>query len=271
MQIYLNSQVYPYFDTFTDVGIQNTTTRQTDTMLSDVDNDGDLDIIVSVTGTELFEIYINDGSGKFTYGSSENNGGGHAGRGMDAYDENNDGNIDIVIADEATGRIEIFSGDGLGNFIYRSTLSSGYTGPVDVKVGDLDNDSVVEYAVSSSNGLDIISKSIGVISSYAGQAYYIKILDYDNDSNSDIVWSDGAVNGINIVLGHGDTTFDSPVAYTVNNSPLGIAANDFDGDGDIDVAAVNHGDILSIFLTSMPSKAGIFVSPSPTLDVVSEN
>ena len=75
MQIYLNSQVYPYFDTFTDVGIQNTTTRQTDTMLSDVDNDGDLDIIVSVTGTELFEIYINDGSGKFTYGSSANNGG----------------------------------------------------------------------------------------------------------------------------------------------------------------------------------------------------
>ena len=84
-------------------------------MLSDVDNDGDLDIIVSVTGTELFEIYINDGSGKFTYGSSANNGGGHAGRGMDAYDENNDGNIDIVIADEATGRIEIFSGDGFGS------------------------------------------------------------------------------------------------------------------------------------------------------------
>ncbi len=45
-----------------------------------------------------------------------------------------------------------------------------------------------------------------------------------------------------ILLGNGDGTFQTPVAYPTGTNPIALVAQDFDGDGEPDLAVVNQGD-----------------------------
>lgn len=247
-------------------------TRQADVTLADMNNDSNLDVIIGTENTTAFEVYLNDGSGNFAYSTGGGTGSGHGGKGSTAYDYTNDGWKDIIIADENLSQIQFYRNDGAGLF---STLdySVSVANPYDVKIADFDIDGNPELIFTSPvNGLSMTSlDGLTLHANYPGQAYYTKIYDFDGDNNLDILWSDNAVTGIHVALGNGDLTFDTPVSYAVNFSPLGVAVNDFDGDTLLDVAAVNHGDTLSIFLTqTLPQTASVWVNPTPILATTNE-
>jgi hypothetical protein len=269
IQVYKNTGSGTRFDgTFDVVSLNNPGgTRQADLTLDDINNDNKLDIIIGTENATVFEVYTNDGSGNFTYNTGGGTGASHGGKGMVAHDYTGDGWKDVIIADENLNQIQFYQNDGTGLFSTLDyTVSSNQ--PYDAKVADFDSDGNYELVFTSTlDGLTVSSLDGSVTHlNYPGSAYYIKIRDFDSDGNLDILWSDASVTGVQVALGNGDLTFQTPVSYSVNFNPLGITVNDFDGDGLIDAAAVNHGNTLSIFLTAtLPQTAGVWVSPTPVL------
>src|SRR4029079_1507051 len=81
-------------------------------------------------------------------------------------------------------------------------------------------------------------------------------LDLDRDGNMDIVYSDG----LRVLHGHGDGTFDPPVAIpTPGYQPAGAASADFNGDGWPDlVVTVSGGGLLLVLSDGL----GGFQSPA---------
>jgi Flp pilus assembly secretin CpaC len=117
-------------------------------------------------------------------------------------DFNGDGHPDLVVANQTDGTISIFLGAGNGTFGTRTDIKVG-TAPSGVAVADFNNDGRLDIAVTDSG--------IGV-------------------------------NKVAILLGNGDGTFKTPVTYTTGTDPVALIAQDFDGDGQPDLAVVNHGD-----------------------------
>jgi hypothetical protein len=65
--------------------------------------------------------------------------------------------------------------------------------------------------------------------------------DFDNDGVTDLAVASVDGNGVWILLGNGDGSFQSGQAIAVGMEPHGLGVLDVDGDGDTDVVAANHG------------------------------
>ena len=68
--------------------------------------------------------------------------------------------------------------------------------------------------------------------------YLLTTGDFNGDGIPDLAVSNGEVSGqtVNVMLGNGDGTFQSPVPYQVLDGPMGIASGDFNADGKLDLA-----------------------------------
>jgi Flp pilus assembly secretin CpaC len=117
-------------------------------------------------------------------------------------DFNGDGHPDLVVANQTDGTISIFLGVGDGTFGPRTDIKVG-TAPSAVAVGDFNRDGHMDIAVTDSGA---------------------------------------GVNKVAILLGNGDGTFKTPVTYPTGTDPVAVLAQDFDNDGQPDLAVVNRGD-----------------------------
>jgi hypothetical protein len=63
--------------------------------------------------------------------------------------------------------------------------------------------------------------------------------DFNHDGNLDIVAV--APGTVEILLGNGDGTFQTPTGYSAGNNTISVAVGDFNRDGYLDLAVVNNG------------------------------
>jgi hypothetical protein len=120
-------------------------------------------------------------------------------------DFNKDSRADLVVANQADGTISILLGNGDGTFGTQTVI------PMPV-------------------GTTAASPSAVVTG------------DFNNDGNIDIAVTDIANSRVLVLLGNGDGTFQTPVAYATGANPVALVAQDFDADGQADLAVVNQGD-----------------------------
>jgi hypothetical protein len=123
-------------------------------------------------------------------------------------DFNNDGILDIAVADNGTNAISILLGNGDGTFQAPTTLLPSSFGALSIAVGDFNRDGNLDLAV--------------VIPG--------------NGQPGD------ATGTVNILLGNGNGTFQPPQAYVVGTDPVSIVTADFNSDGFLDLAVLNTGD-----------------------------
>ena len=176
--------------------------------LRDLDGDDDLDLLYNDAHTDYITGYdfwtaLNDGSGAFgplTEWDLNTAGNGD----VDAFDLDNDGDLDVVNAEELGPPgdrlfIRLNNGD--------ATFQPAYT----VKI------SMGPHAIAGG--------------------------DFDGDGNVDLVtthWMPyGARDFLNVHLGNGDGTFEEEVVYTVGRGPRWIVVEDLNGDGHLDLATAN--------------------------------
>jgi Flp pilus assembly secretin CpaC len=125
-------------------------------------------------------------------------------------DFNKDGHPDLAVANQTDGTISILLGIGDGTFGTQTVITIP--------------------AVTTAGGTVNASPSA------------IGTGDFNDDGNIDIAVTDMANSRVMILLGNGDGTFLAPVPYATGSNPVAFVAQDFDGDGQPDLAVVNQGD-----------------------------
>ncbi len=210
---------------------------------SDVDLDGDLDLIVGKPEIFVLQwmVFFNAGNGTFpssqTYDLSIEAHWGFA------SDFNDDGYPDLAVSSGGQSEITVMMNDQTGSFVspvaYPTPLTtSSITG------ADFDNDGDVDLASRNTYSVTIFfnngNGSFSNFSNYnmSGLSRAHQAADLNGDGFVDLI--SGNTSQIFILINDGNGGFPTEVSYPVGgsyNAFVSLEVSDFDGDGDIDVAA----------------------------------
>ncbi|MFP5247842.1 MAG: FG-GAP repeat domain-containing protein, partial [Thermoanaerobaculia bacterium] len=170
-------------------------------------------------------------------------------------DLNNDNKIDLVLSYVASGvaipsGVGVFLGNGDGTF--GSVLTHAvFQNPNDVVVAHFDNDSFLDIAATKLSGFELLQgNGDGTFESTANvpllpssnvqfQIGAIAAGDFNEDGKLDLALTESESPAIHIFQGNGNGTFlrKTPIVLPDTDSAYrALAAGDFDGDGDADLA-----------------------------------
>jgi hypothetical protein len=230
----------------------------------DVDGDGDLDLVLSDSGSQnaLFSqgeptrLWLNDGAGSFT-DVTDTAMPALAIRwswDLELFDLDQDHDLDLLISCKTCDRSSIFSNDGTGTFtdISAAALPEARSNNYDFEVLDFTGDGLPDIAtINDGPGLDerlLVHDGISALrdetatrlpgAENMGEDDNISVmLDAEQDGDIDIVI--GSLSGDDRLLvndGTGHFTTDTDV-ITGPNTPgtLALAAGDLDGDHKLDL------------------------------------
>jgi hypothetical protein len=77
-------------------------------------------------------------------------------------------------------------------------------------------------------------------------SFAVAVGDLDADGDTDLVSADFSGKSVGVLLGNGDSSFNSSGNYATVDSPGRVVLGDFTGDGKIDIATANDSDSLSV-------------------------
>lgn len=219
---------------------------------SDIDGDGDIDVLSASTDDNKVAWHENDGIGNFsehiisTVTTDPND--------IYSIDLDGDGDMDVLVAYwTANNTVAWFENtDGQGNF--EMHVVPGPPTGISVRAADLDGDGDMDI-ISAYKPVDTVvwhendgSANFSVMHTITTTADGVRTIhpgDFDNDGDWDVV-SCGQDDGkISWYENDGSGNFTShPAIITAPNGAYRVSAGDMDGDGDDDVIAqVNDAEI----------------------------
>ncbi|MFT4710488.1 MAG: plastocyanin [Planctomycetota bacterium] len=225
----------------------------------DLDNDGDLDVIISDSGNSYLggsgarpHLYFNDGNGFFTQDAVALNAPiKKAHMDVQFADVDGDWDLDFLGFNRASTHFLLLN-DGAGNFTDASgTIPSTSSNVYEAEVGDLDGDSDIDMFFVSLAGFDegpmynSLAQS-GTMSwtkgadSGGSDDNEIVLFDYDNDGDFDsLVGSLGSREKMMRNNGNGIFSIVNGVITTVGDPTLDMTVADLNNDGRYDVVTTN--------------------------------
>ncbi len=196
-----------------DLIIQDSTFEDVDAVFEDIENDGDLDLIIASGGNEYRgsseylkqRIFINDGSGNFT---------------QKQFFDGASITASCVLPTD-------FNGDGLVDFFFGGRS-------VPWKYGEVPNSYLFEN-LGNGKFKDVISNNIQTIGLVKDGTWK----DIDQDGDTDLIL---AREWASVVILKNEGSSWTPIEVSSQKGWWNsVAADDFDGDGDIDILAGNLG------------------------------
>lgn len=124
------------------------TLHATDSVFVDVDNDGHLDVVVSVEHG-VNRLYLNDGTGNLSYVPDAFGTIPRDNEHVRSADFDGDGNIDVVFVAEADRTHQLFLGNGKGGFTDASDRLPAHSQGNGLAVGDLNGDGLPDIFIGS--------------------------------------------------------------------------------------------------------------------------
>ena len=221
---------------------------------SDFNNDGFPDLAVTSETDSSVTILLGNGKGDFI---PANNSPVHTGplpNDIGVADFNNDGNMDLAIANHEQQYLTVLLGNGKGNFTPAKNSpfpTKGIQHTHGVAAGDFNNDGRLDLATDSW-GNDQIEVLFGdSISLFKPQNIFFKVgkrpyqrlraADLNNDGIDDIVTTNTEGNNATVLLGNGKGGLNEAVGspFACGDSPFGIAIGDVNADRKLDLAIIN--------------------------------
>ncbi len=240
--------------------------------IGDIDNDGDLDIMFANGGgfmtpgtPEMVRIFINNGAGFFT-DESEDRAGGHGGhtglhRGVELGDVENDGDLDMILAQDFNRLPNLLINDGNGFFSVQGdvrlpalTLSSSRA-----QFGDIDNDGDLDFYIDNGGTTNRFGCAQNRIYVNDGNGFFtdgtlthhpiantcepmdVIFGDIDNDFDIDVRTASTAANGSRLYRNNGAGVFTTVAGVPADEGTYSYDFGDIDGDGDLDLLGANGG------------------------------
>ena len=208
--------------------------------VSDLNNDGRLDIVVNGQSGMTANIFLNSGNGLTPWSRHTGSGGIHS---LLLRDVNGDGLADLI-AEGPNGHIDVFPGNGDGTF---STTSIGGTGPLDgltgngghlITIADLNHDGQLDALTATPAGVSTLLgagtsylKLGGIYNAGPGHTSYA-VADFNGDGNLDLALD--SPEGIAILFGNTDGSFQTSRAYAAGATALSGTTGNFTASGNLD-------------------------------------
>ncbi len=260
-KLYLNNSDGLFTSSGTSLGIIGNVT--TDTILLDVDGDGDLDLAIANYSTGVANtLYINDGSGDFSANTSIIGVESKLTNSLAAGDLDGDGAIDFISGNDGeANRLHL----NLANTFNQNTsdIAIGVDDAADVttsvSLADSDNDGDIDLVVGNNAGHtkryinDGEGKFPGsgeVISASELMTFSTALGDVDGDGDIDIITGGNAETNklyLNSVKGGGYAVTGTAIASETDNT-MAIVIGDVNGDAFLDLIAGNAGQTNKLYL-----------------------
>jgi hypothetical protein len=236
--------------------------------VGDFYSQGTLDLALATASTSTVTIMHGHGDGAFAAARSYWSGGALLGGSTIATgDFNGDGIPDLVVANSDSWCATILLGNGDGSFQAPQSYPAG-SFPAAATVGDFNGDGILDIALSNiSISFPGTPSTVSVLLGNGDGSFQAPLAspagygpgplmagDFNGDGKLDLVTANFAEfseprhppiileNGLRILLGNGDGTFQPPQAYPLSpndSSPQAVVAADFTGNGILDLAVPN--------------------------------
>jgi hypothetical protein len=218
----------------------------------DVNGDGKVDLITANMGAPTGSDYSGGdvslllGNGNGTFQPAISIAAGEVPRDVGLGDFNEDGKLDLVIADNpssASHQLLLRLGNGDGTFHPTTVIDTQTADSLAVVQlnGDIDNheDLVTNGSILLGRGDGTFAPATLLPLTFNMTLNVVKVGDLNSDGKPDVIVGSFGNEVIGVFLGNGDGTLREAHIYPVNGSPENIEIGDLDNDGRIDIAGSN--------------------------------
>ncbi|MFK7691430.1 FG-GAP-like repeat-containing protein [Paenibacillus sp. HJGM_3] len=238
-----------------------------DMEFSDIDGDGNLDMIALENTNNRVAILRGNGDGTFM--APQLLGVGSNPRSATVGDFNRDGINDIAVGNYNGSDVSILLGNADGTYQAAVSFLSG-PGSLDVVTADLNEDGNLDLAVTndSAGQISILygngDGTFGARVTHNVGSAPRKIVsgDFNRDGHIDLICTNDGSHSISVLLGNGHGVFGRQ-DYPAGNSPFIIVAGDWNHDAVTDLAVDANGDHGAMVLIG--NGDGSFRAPVPYL------
>lgn len=227
----------------------------------DMNEDGDLDLVVVCWGGSVASLLLGNGDGTFEAATDLTV--GSAPHSVVVADFNDDGDLDIATADHSSNTVSTLLGNGDGTFAPRLSRAVG-SGPHSMRGGDLNRDGDIDLVTANDAG-DSVSVLLGNGDGSFARGDFavgdepkgVALGDVNGDGWLDIISANihgtypccSADTSISVLFNDQSGGFAGLENTTIVSSPFSVATGDFNEDGRLDVASANwHTHDVGIFL-----------------------
>lgn len=228
----------------------------------DFNRDGKPDLAVVGSTSGNVTILLGDGAGGFTQPPGSPFDAAGYPHSIAVGDFNLDGKQDLVLGNYSVNGLSLLLGDGNGGFTADGSAFAQRgrlqplvpSGIAAIVVGDFNRDGKPDFAAANQTNNSVfilLGDGIGGFTTPAGSPIevgihpsYITSGDFNRDGKPDLAVTNLGANNVTVLLGDGSGGFNQPASspVSVGNIPVGIAAGDFNFDGEPDLAVTNASD-----------------------------
>ena len=250
--------------------------------VGDFNNDGIPDLEVTSPYDAGLNIFLGDGTGKFTPVNNPLTGtlptanvgipNFTAPTSVAVGDFNDDGKADVIVALGLSGgssAVAVLLGNGDGTL--GQPLLYGTADTVElIAVGDFNSDGKLDWAVTTSGGVDSVSVALGRgDGTFEAARMYIAdnapvwfaFADFNGDGVADMVVPNQPANTVDLLLGNKNGTFQGATGISFSGVPGMVVTGDFNNDGKQDFVVRNTSPNPNTVVVYLGNGNGTFQTP----------